>query len=772
MWFRWLPWRFVVSRMARSHGFLDPIALLSRLHRFAQPSEVAEPVELLRAGVVFHARGLINARAIQHNLDWVWPYWVERQFDPLDDAFVPRAFSITHINLTHRNWTAVGVPGCDWLPIVDPRGLVTPLFDGWSIDAWIVPHDRSEPMLLPSRAEEVAQHLHVGKELSVETVARHRGASLRSVVDVVSESGGPACRIRVEARSGVPAWLAIALRPANPEGVSFVHDLAWQPDELALRVNDEASMHVDRTPDRVCMSHYRAGDVLRRLDESASTDTVTCDVGLATAACLFELSPDKPEQQVVRVPLVEARQDEPGVSARSIIRTQLPQPWAVALRGTCTLEVPDERMAFLFDAAIRSLVLHAPGEVYPGPYTYKRFWFRDAAFILDAMLAAGMETRVLRCLEHFPERQDGSGYFRSQEGEWDSNGAALWIIERYRRMTGRAIPDALIEAVRRGAAWIGRKRTRDDLDDAHAGLLPAGFSAEHLGPNDYYYWDDFFSVAGLESAAATLRAHGLADAATTAEHESAALRAAIDRSLERSAGTRDRPGIPASPYRRMDAGAIGSVVCGYPLRLWEPRDPRLLDTVEFLLEHCTVHGGFFQDMIHSGINAYLTLHLAQVLMRAGDRRGVDLMRTVADLASPTGQWPEAIHPRTRGGCMGDGQHIWAAAEWVLMMRNAFVRTEADHLVIGSGLPDEWLEGEQTLRLGPTLTPWGPLSLRITTTDDEVEVSWDAEWRDQPPRFEIDLSAFPKRTLDPEAVGERSITLSRADAPTPATEARR
>jgi len=32
---------------------------------------VAEPIELLRAGVVFHARGLINARVIQHNLDWV-----------------------------------------------------------------------------------------------------------------------------------------------------------------------------------------------------------------------------------------------------------------------------------------------------------------------------------------------------------------------------------------------------------------------------------------------------------------------------------------------------------------------------------------------------------------------------------------------------------------------------------------------------------------------------------------------------------------------------
>ena len=29
-----------------------------------------------------HLRGLLNTLAIQSNRDWVWPFWVERQFDP------------------------------------------------------------------------------------------------------------------------------------------------------------------------------------------------------------------------------------------------------------------------------------------------------------------------------------------------------------------------------------------------------------------------------------------------------------------------------------------------------------------------------------------------------------------------------------------------------------------------------------------------------------------------------------------------------------------
>ena len=147
--FRFLPWKFIVQRAARAYGFADPALWLARIRKFAQPSEVQEPIELVRAGVLFHARGIVNAKAIQHNLDWVWPYWVERQFDPDDISFIPRSFSFSHINLTHRNWTAIGLPELSIYPIVDPRGLVTPVQDGWSIDFWLL--DAAGKALVPSR---------------------------------------------------------------------------------------------------------------------------------------------------------------------------------------------------------------------------------------------------------------------------------------------------------------------------------------------------------------------------------------------------------------------------------------------------------------------------------------------------------------------------------------------------------------------------------------------------------------------------------------------
>jgi hypothetical protein len=741
MWLKWFPWRYMARQAARRHGFIDPIALLASLHRFAQPSEVGEPIELLRAGVVLHARGLINSRIIQHNLDWLWPYWVERQFDPEDDAFIPRAFSITHINLTHRNWTAVGIPDFDELPLVDPRGLVTPFWDGWSLDCWIVTDDQR--LLLPSRLPKVTQYLDCEQGVAVQTDMVQDDLSLQSRVYAQTRSGAPSCVVDIRAAAGVSSWLALSLRPYNPEGISFVHDLALAKDRRGWTVNGEQQVVFSDPVERHHLSTYRFGDVLLYLHDQKEEEKGRCNVGMLTGAALFKIQPEQPRQLSVTIPLDRPRaaRAAPAVS------------WESSLHGHCGLRIPDQRMQFLYEAALRTLILHSPDEVYPGPFTYKRFWFRDAAFILHGLLCGGMMDRVERALHLFSQRQTRAGYFRSQEGEWDSNGEALWIFCRYCEMTGRPPHLDWLDAIRRGGRWIVQKRTDEKQESLHAGLLPAGFSAEHLGPNDYYYWDDFWGVAGLRAASRLMHRAGDSGAGVWFARQADAFMQAIERSLRQVILRLRQQALPASPYRRLDAGAIGSLVMGYPLQLSAPRDPRLLNTVDFLLGNCMVRGGFFQDMIHSGINAYLTLHMAQVLLRAGDPRCFDLIKAVAELASPTGQWPEAIHPRTLGGCMGDGQHSWAAAEWILMMRNCFVREEGNSLILGAGVAPRWLDNADSLSFGPAPTSFGAIVVKIESIQSgksaKILVTWQGEWHADPPQIEVRLPGFAARKVRAE-----------------------
>ena len=95
--------------------------------------------------------------------------------------------------------------------------------------------------------------------------------------------------------------------------------------------------------------------------------------------------------------------------------------------------------------------------------------------------------------------------------------------------------------------------------------------------------------------------------------------------------------------------------------------------------------------------------------------------------------------------MGDGQHAWAAAEWVIMMRNLFVREEGDTLILGAGLPFEWLDEKgKTVAFGPTPTPHGPVSLEVTGGGDgSITVSWKAEWRGEPPQVTVALPGFER-----------------------------
>jgi hypothetical protein len=742
-WMKWLPWRFLIRRVAQAQGFLDPIALLARLHRFAQPSEVGEPVELLRAGVVFHARGLINSRVIQHNLDWVWPYWIERQFDPKDDAFVPRAFSITHVNLTHRNWTAVGLPDVSELPIVDPRGLLTPFLDRWSLDCWILTEDGHR--LLPSRSPTSSQRLD-RNPLAVITETQEENLYLKTHVSMQARDNGPACQLRIHAHADKEAWAILALRPYNPEGISFIHKAILSPERTRWTIDGEHTVEFSAAADRHHVSDYRSGDVLIHLRELADEFNGECDVGMVTAAAMFKLQPDTTREILCTVPLAGVRKNLPAPAVS----------WEQSLKGHCNLQVPDQPFQSLYEAALKTLILHSPDDVYPGPYTYKRFWFRDAAFIIHGLLCAGLIQRAERALDRFPSQQDTNGYFHSQDGEWDSNGEALWIMRRFCEMTGRPPKPGWQKAIRRGGQWIVNKRLPRGSGNPHAGLLPAGFSAEHLGPNDYYYWDDFWGIAGLQSAA-TLENFFDANTGNIFTREAEDFAKMVDKSLTGVKERLGRPAMPASPYRRLDAGAIGSLVMGYPLQQCPPDDARLLDTVEFLLANCFFNGGFFQDMIHSGINAYLTLHVAQVLLRAGDPRYLELMDTVAALASPTGQWPEAIHPRTGGGCMGDGQHVWAAAEWVLMMRNCFVREEGERLILCAGVAQRWLKPDAEISFGPAPTTFGTVSVKVEVTNvsPRVRVTWQGEWHAKAPDIELRLPGFAPVICTP---GQQSVEL--------------
>ena len=105
--------------------------------------------------------------------------------------------------------------------------------------------------------------------------------------------------------------------------------------------------------------------------------------------------------------------------------------------------------------------------------------------------------------------------------------------------------------------------------------------------------------------------------------------------------------------------------------------------------------------------------------------------------------------------MGDGQHVWAAAEWVLMVRNCFVREENGRLILCSGIPRVWLKKNQTIAFGPAPTSFGVIQISIKPQEENVLVEWRGEWFAKEPPIDIQLSGFMDVRITP---GTNSVEL--------------
>jgi hypothetical protein len=746
---------FVLRRlMGRLRITDDVVRHLTTFQRLGETVEVELPGELMPIGARTVFRALRTRGAAQIGPDWVWPYWLDRQLDPASPAFVPRGHLPFLTNMTHRNWTAVGNLDSPWEAIVDPRGLVTPWFDGWSLDWWVGADDRWH---LPSREVAVRQRL-VADTPVVETAMRVPGGDVVERVYAVrrssAEGGGELVIAEVENATRVPVALALAVRPYNPEGLSVIERLGLH-DGTTVTVDGRVALLLPKPPSRVAASTFHDGDSAGIVMSGAAGERwrggVRDPAGLAQAAFVYPLAHGTTLR--VAMPLVpERRTRRRGEARRRVadapdLPKALPPAEAVArgwqsqsARGL-RLVLPDDRLAAAVDANRRFLLLlHDGDEITPGPSTYHRFWFRDAAYLLGALDRYGYHAEVAQVLRSYPGRQHADGFFFSQRKEWDANGAALHALAQHWRMSrDAALVESMVGPIAKGVHWIDRKRHARKAkrnDPALRGLFPAGVSAEHLGPFDYFYWDDFWGVAGLRAGAELLRAVDQQDAAADAERFAASMWGDVERSLELTARRLGTIAIPAGPRRRIDAGAIGSLVACTPLDLVPSDDPRIAATADVIRERFTLEGvppagavapdeegrAFFQGISHTGLGTYLTLQLAAVELRAGDRRSLGRLAWMLDVATPTWTWPEAIHPRLDGGCMGDGHHGWAAAEFLTLVRDLLVCDVAGGVALASLVPDGWYGRGWEVHDAPTAV--GRVSYAVRWHGDRAALLWE------------------------------------------------
>ncbi len=759
--------KFIAKRFHVPGDALDYFFASTKIGRPAE-TLFPFPAELIPIGARLVLRGWINDAFFPTNLDWILPYWATRQFDPQDPAFVAYGLNLYTINYTHRDWTMIGNLAREREAIVDPRGLVTPWLDGWSLDVWLEVDGR---LYAPSRLadSEVEQSLRENLPI-VATAFRASDLSVQLEAFATEEEEGGEWiveEIAVQNLTSRPvhATLYLSVRPFNPEGVSLVRKLSCRPlGEQSVFLIDDAVGLVLPKADGIACSNYAKGDVALALPALNGETRVEDATGLATAVAAYhlELGAGATKALAVRMPEKKLKFDESApdlgssffsLTSPAQARTRTVAAWRDVLAQGMRVRLPDQKLQDAFQANQAFLLLfHDGNTITPGPFTYHRFWFRDAAYLLNALDKLGYHAQARQVIDRFPLYLEKDGYLRATEGEWDSNGAAIWAMVENARLSGDFdLVAKYYWSLLRMASWINSKRRQNTeyrtqnreyrIENgrlAHYGLLPAGPSAEHLGPSDYYYWDDFWGLAGLNESAHAAEWLGQPKDAAKLRANFESFRRDVDASLAGTAARLGRPAMPASPYRRLDSGMIGNLVALYPLRLFAPDDPRITDTLAALKEKAWVDGSYFNSVGHAAFGTYLSLHVAECYLYARNPEAWKIIQWVLEHASPTFTWAEGLHPITLRGGMGDGHHGWAAADFLIAIRNALLFEEGDHLVITPILPEEWTVENNVIKVEDAPTYFGQLSYTIAFGERTGTLVVDGDWRKAPDYIEWDL----------------------------------
>ncbi|MDJ0836366.1 MAG: hypothetical protein QNK37_07585 [Acidobacteriota bacterium] len=766
------------ERLAKTYlkwtGKQHLIPFLDGLLNIGRPGTVFFPMELIEQGVGLVLSGLNNTLATQSHPDWVWPWWLERQQDPATREFIPTGVNLLTANLSLRNWVSFGLASSSRESMLDPVGMLTLHPFGWSVFPYV--KSSRETWLLPRFPERALQTLEGDTMPLVRTTYR-----VSNAYNWYSETLALECDDEelvqfthyLENTSDFPLNLVfgIAIRPYNMLALGHINKLKFK--NRLWRVNRKPGLLLIDEPDRVAVADRHLGDPLLLDLTRVSQRNGVSRSGILSGVSEFDVSLEPGEKRSFDSLGILTRGDVRKRKFRHLTPERIGKAREDMLarhenraRSGMTVSLPEPKLETAFIAIKKHMhVFDDQDHFSPGTFFYHNSWIRDSAFIALAHENLGFGDRVAPKMQNYLKMQGFDGFFRSQNGEWDSAGQALFtMIDHVRRNGSITDLERYWGPWRKGARWIEDQCRRTMKQQApHAGLLPAGFSAEHFGPNDHYFWDNFWALAGLQSLRWVADKLGRKDERleTFWEEYRYRVKEVITVTMQKS----ETGALSSSPYRMPDSASIGNLVAISPLNLFGPDEPWVEPTVNYLMTNNLLEGVFFQKIIHTGLNAYLSVQLARVLLALNDPRWRQILDALLAMGAPTYTWPEAIHPGTMGGCMGDGDHGWAAAEVVNLIRDALVRETLEGLELASGADWEKITVDRPLRCENAPTEHGAVTYSMSLTDGNLELSWSVRRSPLQDPVPLDVRIPPEwRLVDDRAdrTGDR-IRLPRQDS---------
>ncbi|WP_157489332.1 discoidin domain-containing protein [Lysobacter sp. Root916] len=673
-------------------------------------------------------------------------------------------------------WTIVGVDGGEDQGLIGEDGAIEVGKGGFSIEPFVVSGDR----LITWADAQTSQSLQDGylPIPSVKWAHPEFALDITAFAQGVREDSTLYARYRLTNTGASPRRyvFVLAARPlqVNPPsqflntvgGVSPIYKIS--ASEGIFTVAGRERVRASKSA-AAFASAYDQGDVVERLANAdwssfckqacadnerpftlvgSSAAEVSDASGLASGALLYavELAPGASQDFSWDSRLSGANPAGPPPPPRSPQQVQddVARQWRDKL-DRVRIAVPKQGQPIvdtLRTGLAHMLISRVGPRLQPGTRSYSRAWIRDGAMIGEGLLRMGREDVAEEFLRWYAPYQFDNGKVpccvddRGSDPvpENDSHGELIFTVaEVYRYRRDRALLDAMWPHVVGAVMYMDELRLSERTEANRAknpafyGMMPASISHEGYSAKPMHsYWDNFWALRGYKDAVEIAQWLGKDDEARRIKASRDQFRDDLYASI--AAATRDRgidfiPGAaelgdfdatsttialaPGGEQGRLPEALLRNTFERYWKEFVDRRDGRR-EWKDYTPYELRTIGSFvrlgWRERAHQALDFFF---------KDQQPRGWN-------------QWAEVVSRTPRKPFfVGDLPHAWVESDYVRSALDLFAYTRDldEALVIGAGLPADWLdEGVSVTELR---TPYGPLSYRLRSQRKQLQLSLEA-----------------------------------------------
>jgi hypothetical protein len=653
-------------------------------------------------------------------------------------------------------WTILGVDGDTDESLLSEDGAIEARRGGFSVEPFILSRgnvltwaDANATQALQDRYLPMPSVTSRYPDVELTTDAYTGGAPEASFTRVTYRVRNP--------RSGTrKITLALAVRPlqVNPP-TQFLATAGGASSISALEWRDGAVI-IDRVPSILPLTAPRAFRAVpfdadspcEWLKADLSADHVVDDTGFASGALLYDIELAGGAQKEVSIDLpVHAKVDEAVASlpVRSDTREIVAQQWRNKLNRV-ELRVPPDGQALVdtLRTSLAYVLINRDGPaLQPGSRAYERSWIRDGALTSEMLLRLGDEEAVKAFLRWYAQYQFPNGKIpccvdargADPVPENDSPGEFLFLIdETFRYTNDRELLREMWPAAKKAVAFMEKlrfsERTAENLNGDRRiffGLMPASISHEGYAAKPMHsYWDNFWALAGYESAVRMARALEDKEEMRRLIASRDEFRADLYRSIELAFERHNINYLPGAAELG-DFDATSTTIALSPVGEQQMLPPeQLLATFERYWRNFEARR---TDKTWDAYTPYEWRTLGTFVRFGWRDRAQQLIEYFMRDRRPAAwnHWAEVVGRELRKPrFIGDMPHGWVASDFGRSFLDmlAYERQADESLVIMGGIPRSWVQ-QNGLSVRNLRTPYGPLSYSVTVNPRDTVVEIEA-----------------------------------------------